>query len=144
VADLIRAEGALGVLNLKDSEVMVVLIKLLHTAHINLVLQLSDTEILDLNRVGNRPLETDRYRRQVVRVLDELELGTAVQSLALKANGDGLAVHYLEEDAQMMLADFLRVVKYMKVHLLTRSQRSSARLNLEDLLVEDLLLKGLL
>lgn len=78
MADLIRAEGALGVLNLKDSEVMVVLIKLLHTAHINLVLQLSDTEILDLNRVGNRPLETDRYRRQVVRVLDELELGTAV------------------------------------------------------------------
>ena len=62
VTDLVRAEGTLRVRYFEDSEVMVILVKLLHTAHIDLILQLGNTEVLDLNRVCDSPLESNRYR----------------------------------------------------------------------------------
>lgn len=42
-----------------------------------------------------------------------------------------------------MLADLLGVIEHVKIHLFTRSQRTSAWFNLEDLLVEDLFLECL-
>lgn len=122
VADFVGAERALGVLNLENAEIVVILVKFLHATHIDLVLQLGDTKVLDLNRVGDGPLETDRYRWQVIRVLDELELGTAVQSLTFEANRKRLSVENLEEDAQVVLTNFLGVVEHVKIHLLARSQ----------------------
>ena len=123
---------------------MVILVELLHTTHIDLILELSNAEVLDLNRIGDCPLKTNRDRRQVVGVLDQLELSATVEGLALKPDSKRLAIQDLEEDAQMVLANFLWIVEHMEIHLLTRSQRASARFNLKDLLVEDLLLKGLL
>lgn len=122
MADFVGAECALRVLNLENAEVMVILVKFFHATHIDLVLQLGDTKVLDLNRVGDSPLETDRYRWQVIRVLDELELSTAVQSLTFEANRQRLSVKNLEEDAQVVFANFLGVVEHVKIHLLTRSK----------------------
>lgn len=95
----IRSQSALRVLNLEHAEVMVVLIKLLHATHVNLVLELRDAEVFDFNWVGNGPLEADRHRRQIVGVLDELKLSTAVQSFSLKSDGKGLSIQNLEENA---------------------------------------------
>lgn len=86
VTNLVRAESTLRVRDFEDSEIMVILIKLLHTAHIDLVLQLGNAEVLDLDRVCDSPLESDRYRGQVVSVLDKLELGTAMECLALESD----------------------------------------------------------
>ena len=122
MADLVGAQCALRVLDLKDPEVVVLLIQLLHTAHVNLVFELGDTQVLNFDRVGDCPLEADRYRRQIVGVLDELELCTAVESFTLKLNSERLAVHDLEEDAEMVFTNFLRVVKNMQVHLLARGK----------------------
>ena len=144
MADLIGTQGTLRVLDLEDSEVMVLLVELLHTTHVNLVLQLGDTEILDLDRVSDGPLETNRYRRKVISVLDELQLSATVQSLTFKANSDRLAIHNLEEDTQVVLTNLFGIVEHVKVHLLTRCERATTRLDLKDVLVEDLLLKGLL
>ena len=44
----------------------------------------------------------------------------------------------------MVLADFFGVIEHVQIHLLAWCQRASSRLNLEDLLVKDLLLEGLI
>ena len=123
---------------------MILSVKLFKASHIDLVLELGDAEILDLDGISDGPLETNRYRRQVVGVLDKLELGTTVKSLTLELDAEWLTVHDLEEDAQVVLANLFRIVEHMQVHLLTRCKRASPWLDLEDLLVKDLLLKGLL
>ena len=43
----------------------------------------------------------------------------------------------------MVLANFLRIIEHVQVHLLTWSQRASPGFNLKDFLVKDLLLKRL-
>ena len=63
---------------------MILSVKLFKTSHIDLVLELGDAEILDLDGISDGPLETNRYRRQVVGVLDKLELGATVKSLTFE------------------------------------------------------------
>ena len=78
---------------------MILSVKLFKTSHIDLVLELGDAEILDLDGISDGPLETNRYRRQVVGVLDKLELGATVKSLTFELDAEWLTVHDLEEDA---------------------------------------------
>ena len=77
-------------------------------------------------------------------MLDQLELSASMKGFSFETDRNRLAVRDLEEDAQVVLANFFRVVKHMQVHLLTRSQRSLSWLDLEDFLIEDFLLKSLL
>ena len=123
---------------------MIFRIKLLKTSHIDLVLKLCDTQVLDFDRVRDGPFKTNRHRRQVIGVLNQLQLRSTVECFSFEFDAQWLAVENLEEDAKVMLADFFRVVEHVQVHLLSRSQRASPWLNLEYLLVQDLLLKGLL
>ena len=67
-------------------------------------------------------MEADRHGWQIVRVLYESELGTSVEGLTLEAEAKGLTVKDLELDAEVMLADFLRVIEYVEIHLLARGQ----------------------
>ena len=101
---------------------MVLFIELLKAAQVNLVLKLRDSQILDFDRVSDGPLEANGNGRQVVRVLDQLELGTSMECFALEADRQWFAVQNLEEDAQVVLADLFWVVKDMEIHLLPRSQ----------------------
>jgi len=77
-------------------------------------------------------------------VLDKLELSASVKSLTLELKAERLSILDLEEQVQVMLADFLGVVKHMEVHLLTGSKRASSGFDLEDLLLQDFLLESLL
>ena len=77
-------------------------------------------------------------------MLDKLKLCTPVKSLTFKFDAQGLSVENLEEDAEVVLADLLRVVENMQVHLFTRRKRTPPRFNLKDFLVENLFLESLL
>jgi hypothetical protein len=76
-------------------------------------------------------------------VLQHLELGAAVKSFTLKVYKKWFTVSDLEEDVQVVLHNLLGVVEHTAVHLLSRSQRATFRFNYEDLLGEDVFLKGL-
>ena len=76
-------------------------------------------------------------------MLDELQLSATVEGLTFKANSERLAIHNLEENAQVVLANLLGIVKHVEVHLLARRERATTRLNFEDVLVKDLLLESL-
>ena len=119
MADLSGLERALRILNLEDSEVMILGVKLLKTSHVNLVLQLGDTKVLDLNWISDGPFKTNRYGRQVVGVLDQLKLSATVQSFTFKLDAQRFAIHDLEEDSKVMFTNFFRVVKHVQVHLLS-------------------------
>ena len=67
-----------------------------------------------------------------------------MKCLTFKFDAQGLTIENLEEDAEVVLPDFLGVVENMQVHLFTRRKRTPPRFNLEDLLVKNLLLKSLL
>lgn len=75
---------ALWVLNVEYSKVVVLLVQLLQRWGVNLVFQPCDSHIFNFNRVGYRPFKTNRNRRKVVNILQELKLGSPVQGLALK------------------------------------------------------------
>jgi len=122
---------------------MVLGIQLFQTSQVDLVLELCDTQVLDFDRVSDRPFKTNRYRREVVSVLDKLQLSATMQCFTFKLNSKRLTIHDLEEEVEVMFANFFGIVKHMQVHLLTRSQRASPWLNLKDFLVENFLLKGL-
>lgn len=79
----------------------------------------------------------------MVNVLEKLKLGSPVQSLSLKIDDQGLAIDYMEEDFEVMKLDLLREIVHTDIHLLSRLQRSSAGLNLEDSFLQDVPLKGL-
>ena len=68
-------------------------------------------------------------------MLDELELSASVKCLTLELQAEWLSIHDLEEEVQVMLANFLGVVENVQVHLLTRCKRASSWLDLEDLLL---------
>ena len=63
MADLIGLESSLRVLDLEHPEVVVLRVELLKACHINLILELGDTEIFNLDRVCDSPFEADRYGR---------------------------------------------------------------------------------
>jgi len=46
-------------------------------------------------------------------VLDQLKLSASMECLTFKLDGYWFAVQDLEEDSEMMLADFFRVVKHI-------------------------------
>ena len=77
-------------------------------------------------------------------MLQQLELGTSLKCLSLELNGQWLTITDLEEDVQVVLADVLGVVQHRQVHLLTRGETALFGLNREDLVLKDVLLKGLL
>ena len=141
---LVTLQGTLGVLDLKDTEVEVLLVQLFKQRRVNLVLELCDAEILYFDWVGNGPLETNRHWRQLVGVLQHLELGSAMKSLALKSQKQWLSVTDLEEHVQVVLHDFLGIVFNCAVDLLSRCQGSSLWPNQKDLFVENVRLEGLL
>ena len=92
MADLSRLESALRILNLEHPKVMIFRIKLLKTSHIDLVLKLCDTQVLDFDRVSDGPFKTNRHRRQVIGVLDQLQLRSTVESLSFEFDAQWLAV----------------------------------------------------
>ena len=77
-------------------------------------------------------------------MLDQLELCTSVQSFTLEFDGKRLAVHDIEEDIEVMLANLLGVVENVEVHLLSWGKRATSWLDLKDLAIKDLLLESLL
>lgn len=77
-------------------------------------------------------------------MFDQLELGTSVQGFTLELDGKRFSVHDLEEDVEMVLANLLRVVQDVEIHLLTRSQRATSWLDFKDLAIKNLLFKCLL
>jgi hypothetical protein len=119
---LIALESTFGILDLKDTEIIVFPVELLQLCSVDLILEFGYSKIFDFDRVGDCPLKTDRYGRQLVSVLQHLELGAAMECLSLKPEKEGLAVADLEEHVQVVLHDFLRVVKYRAVDLLSRSE----------------------
>ena len=58
VLSVISSKGSLWILNFKDSEIVIVLIQSLESSCVNLILQLGNTQVLNLDRIGNCPLET--------------------------------------------------------------------------------------
>ena len=52
---LIALESAFGVLDRENLEIVITLVQFLELCSVNLVLQLSDTQVLDLNRVCDWP-----------------------------------------------------------------------------------------
>ena len=119
VADLIGLESSLGVLDLEHPEVVVLSVELLETGHVDLILELGDAEIFDLDGVRDGPFKADWNGRQIISVLNKLELCTPVERLTFEFDTEGLTVQNLEEDAEVVLADLLGVVEYMQVHLFT-------------------------
>lgn len=99
MTDLVRLEGSLWVLNFEDPEVVILCVELLEASHVNLVLKLGDSKVLDLNGVSDGPLKTNRHGWQVVCVLNQLKLSTSMKCLALELDAQRLTVHDLEEDA---------------------------------------------
>ena len=113
MADLPRLERSLRILNLEDPEVVIFSVKLLEASHVNLVLELSDAQVFDLNWISDGPFKTNRNGRQIVGVLDQLKLGATVQSFSFKLDAQRFAIHNLEEDAEMVLTNFFRVVEHV-------------------------------
>jgi hypothetical protein len=56
-------------LNLEDSEVIIVLIKLFKSSCVDLILELGDTKVLDLDWVCDIPLDSYWYWWKIVGVL---------------------------------------------------------------------------
>ena len=52
-------------------------------------------------------------------MLDQLKLGSTVQSFTLKLDAQRFAIHDLEEYSKVMLTNFFRIVKHVQVHLFT-------------------------
>ena len=63
-------ERAFRILDLKDSEVVILLVEFFEKSSVNVVFELGDSQILNLNRVSHGPVEADWNGAQVVRVLD--------------------------------------------------------------------------
>ena len=63
-------ERAFRILDLKDSEVVILLVEFFEKSSVNVVFELGDSQILNLNRVSHGPVEADWNGGQVVRVLD--------------------------------------------------------------------------
>ena len=59
VLSVVSCKGSLWILNFKDSEIVVILIKSFESSSVNLIFQFGDTQVLDLNWVSNCPLKSD-------------------------------------------------------------------------------------
>ena len=81
---LVALERAIGVLNLKHLKVVVCSVEFLKLSRVNIIFELRDAEVFNLDRVVDRPLQTDGHRWQLVSVLQHLKLGTTVERLAFK------------------------------------------------------------
>lgn len=107
----VASQSSFRVLHFKDSEVIIFSVELFKFGAVDLVLKLGNAKILDFDRVCNSPFETNRNRRQVIGVLQKLQLGTSLKSFSFKLDSKRLSVADLEENAQMMLAHILWVVQ---------------------------------
>jgi len=76
-------------------------------------------------------------------VLEKLKAGAASESLSLELDDKWLSILDLEAHVEMVGHHFFGEVHNHKVHLLARCELTCSRLNLEDVLVENLLFKRL-
>lgn len=67
-------------------------------------------------------------------MLEELEAGTASESLTLKLDDEWLSVFDFEAHVEVVSHHLLREVHHHKVHLCARCELAHAWLNLEDVL----------
>jgi len=72
VLRLVGLEGALRVLDCKNTEVIICLVQFFQLCGVNLILKFSDSKILNLNGVCNRPFKTNWHWGQLVCVLKHL------------------------------------------------------------------------
>lgn len=143
VLSIVGRESALRVLYLEDSEIVVALVKGLESGGINLVLELSDTEVFDLNRISNCPFETYWGRWQIVDIFKKSQISSSVERFTLEVNYQRLAVRDLEESFKVMSFYFFWVVIYIELHLFAWLKLSETWMNIENLVVEDVFLEGL-
>lgn len=101
---------------------MIVLIQLFQARGVNHILQLGDSKVLNLNWVGHGPLLANRYGRDVINMLDQLQLGSSVQGLTFKSDSKRLAIGNLEYGVQVMTLDLFGEVHDTHIHLLTWGQ----------------------
>lgn len=73
VLGFVGLQVTVGVLNVKHSEVEVPVVQLLELGEVDRVLQLGDSEVLDLDRVRDGEFHADRDGRHLVSVLEQLE-----------------------------------------------------------------------
>ena len=66
-----------------------------------------------------------------------------MERLPLKIDDKRLAVNYLEEHFEVVKLDLFGEIRHRYIHLVSRSQRASPWLNLEDTLLEDMAFEGL-
>lgn len=66
VLSIVGRESTLWILYLEDSEIVIALVKGFESGGIDLVLELSDSEVFDLNWISNCPFETYWGRWQIV------------------------------------------------------------------------------
>ncbi len=71
----------------------------------------------------------------MIDILQQLQLSSSVKGLSLKVNDKWFTVKNLEEYFQVVQFDLLRVVVYVNIHLLSRLQAASLRLNVENFLL---------
>ena len=79
VLGVIWSQSAFWILNFENSKVEIALIERLELCSIDLVLELGNTQVLDLNRVSHSPVESNRGRRHVVDIFEESQVSTSVQ-----------------------------------------------------------------
>jgi hypothetical protein len=144
VLRVVRGKCAFWVLDFKDTEVIIALVQLLKGSGVDLILELGDSQVLDLNGIGDSPLKTDRCWRQVVNVLEQTHVGSSVQSFTHQVDDEGFSVHDLEERLQVVGLNFLWVIEHVKLHLLSWCKLTIARVDVKDFVVQDVLFKRLL
>lgn len=91
-------------------EIVVVSVKLLEERSVNLILKLGDAKVLNLDRIGNGPLDTNGDRGERIGVLQKLKLSATVEGLTLQVDDQRLTVQDVEEHTQVVQLDFFRIV----------------------------------
>lgn len=81
----VALQCAFRILNFKHPEVVVLSVKLFQLRSVDLVLQLSDPQVFDLNRVSDRPLQTNWHWWQLVSMLQHLKLSTSVECFTFES-----------------------------------------------------------
>ena len=69
----------------------------------------------------------------MIDILQQLQLSTSVKGFSLKVNDKWFTVKNLEEYFQVVQFDFLWVVVNVYIHLFSRLQGASLRLNVENI-----------
>ena len=131
-------------MNFKYAEIVIVSIEIFKSSGVDLVLQLGDTKVSDFDWVGEGPFKTNWCWWKVVDLLEQVEVCSSVECLTDEIDDEWLSIHDLKEGLEVMLLDFFWIIEDIQLHLLTWKKSSTARVNIEDLVIKDVLLKSLL